>query len=171
MENNLVPCLQVRSRLRNFVNLRNKFFIGYFNLIWMNIEALDQALVAIVEKKNALSELNYNDKTYDQVEEELHDLEDDFVEEYGEYLEDVLADVHDELCPDNDVLLPIAYLANKYVRKEENGDTNYYAADGGVLVDVDEYPDKLTRLVLVPRPTRLVLQIGKSQAEQVWQAE
>lgn len=137
----------------------------------MNTEALDKMLVEIVEKKNTLSQLNYNDKNYDQVEEELHDLEDDFIDEYGEYLEDVLADIHDELCPDNDVLLPIAYLANKYVKKESNGQVTYHAADGGVLVDVDEYPDKLTRLVLVPRPTRLVLQIGKNHEEQVWKAE
>jgi hypothetical protein len=137
----------------------------------MNIEALDKALIEIVEKKNILSQLNYNDKNYDQVEEELHDLEDDFLDEYGDYLEDVLADVHDELCPDNDVLLPIAYLANKYVKKEDNGQLIYHAADGGVLVDVDEYPDKLTRLVLVPGPTRLVLQVGKNHEEQVWKAE
>lgn len=137
----------------------------------MDIEALDQVLVKIVEKKNILSQLNYNDKNYDQVEEELHDLEDDFVEQYGEYLEDILADVHDELCPDNDVLLPIAYLANKYVKKEDNGQVTYHAADGGVLVDVDEYPDKLTRLVLVPKPTRLMLQIGNQQEEQVWIAK
>lgn len=137
----------------------------------MDIEALDQVLIKIVEKKNILSQLNYNDKNYDEVEEELHDLEDDFVEQYGEYLEDVLADVHDELCPDNDVLLPIAYLANKYVKKEDNGKLTYHAADGGVLVDVDEYPDKLTRLVLVPKPTRLMLQIGNSLEEQVWIAK
>lgn len=137
----------------------------------MNIQALDKALVEIVEKKNTLSQLNYNDKNYDKVEEELHDLEDDFVEAYGEYLEDVLAEVHDELCPDNDVLLPIAYLANKYVKKEENGKVTYHAADGGVLVDVDEYPDKLTRLVLVPKPTRLMLQLGNNHEEQVWTAE
>ncbi|MDF9794840.1 hypothetical protein OKW21_000103 [Catalinimonas alkaloidigena] len=137
----------------------------------MDIEALDQVLVKIVEKKNILSQLNYNDKNYDQVEEELHDLEDDFVEQYGEYLEDILADVHDELCPDNDVLLPIAYLANKYVKEEDKGKVVYHAADGGVLVDVDEYPDKLTRLVLVPKPTRLMLQIGNHQEEQVWIAK
>jgi len=136
-----------------------------------NVESLDQALVKLVEKKNMLSQLNYNDTNYDQIEEELHDLEDDFIDEYGDYLDDVLADVHDELCPDNDVLLPIAYLANKYVKKEDNGQVSYHAADGGVLVDVDEYPDKLTRLVLVPKPTRLVLQIGKNHEEQVWKAE
>ncbi len=137
----------------------------------MDIGAIDQALVEIVEKKNTLSHLNYNDKNYDQIEEELHDLEDDFVEKYGDYLEEILADVHDELCPDNDILLPIAYLANKYTTKEENGIVTYHAADGGVLVDVDEYPDKLTRLVLVPKPIRLMLQIGNKQEEQVWIAK
>ncbi len=136
----------------------------------MNLQSLDQAIVALVEKKNQLSALGYNDKTYDAVEEELHEMEDTFVEKYGDYLEEVLADVHDELCPDNDVLLPTAYLANKYTKKEAAGGITYLPADGGVIVDVDEYPNKLTRLVLVPTPTRLILQIGQ-QEEEVWKAE
>lgn len=136
----------------------------------MDIQSLDKVLIALVEKKNQLTELDYNDKSYDIVEEELHDMEDAFVETYGEYLEDVLADIHDELCPDNDVLLPTAYLANKYTRKEENGQVIYFPADGGVIVDADEYPGKLTRLVLVPSPTRLILQIGKNAEEEVWRA-
>ena len=137
----------------------------------MNVEALDKDLAQLVEKKIALSHLTYNDEQYDVVEEELHDLEDDLVEAYGDHLEDILADVHDELCPDNDVLLPIAYIANNYERVEENGTTTYRATDGGVIVDVDEYPNQLTRLVLVPAPARLVLQIGKKSEEVVWKAE
>lgn len=136
----------------------------------MDIQSLDKALIALVEKKNQLAELDYDDKTYDVVEEELHDLEDAFIESYGDYLEDILADVHDELCPDNDVLLPTAYLANKYTKKEEHGQVIYFPADGGVIVDVDEYPEELTRLVLVPSPTRLILQIGKNAEEEVWKA-
>ncbi len=137
----------------------------------MDLQSLDKALIALVEKKNQLSELGYDDKTYDVVEEELHEMEDEFVENYGDFLEDVLADVHDELCPDNDVLLPTAYLANKYVKQEEKNKITYHPADGGVIVDVDEYPNKLTRLVLVPSPTRLILQIGKNDEEVVWSAE
>lgn len=137
----------------------------------MDLQSLDKALIALVEKKNQLSELGYDDKTYDVVEEELHQMEDDFVETYGDFLEDVLADIHDELCPDNDVLLPTAYLANKYIKQEEKNKTTYHPADGGVIVDVDEYPNKLTRLVLVPAPTRLILQIGKNEEEVVWNAE
>lgn len=139
----------------------------------MDIRSLDKALIALVEKKNQLSELSYADKTYDVVEEELHDMEDNFVDKYGEFLEDVLADVHDDICPDSDVLLPIAYLANKYTRQEINKQIVYFPADGGVIVDADKYPNKLTRLVLVPAPTRLILQIGKGreQEEIVWNSQ
>lgn len=135
----------------------------------MDIEALNRDLVQLVEKKNKLSTMDYNQPEYDDLEEELHDLEDDFVEQYGDYLEDALHMVHDEYCPDNDVLLPIAYLANEYV-KGENGGYDV-KSNQGVLVEVDDFPDKLGRLVLVPSPTRLVLTVGKEYRENVWTAK
>ncbi|MGB3780666.1 MAG: hypothetical protein WA960_20035, partial [Tunicatimonas sp.] len=61
----------------------------------MNVDALDKALSQLVEKKITLSHLTYNDDQYDLIEEELHNLEDDLVETYGDHLEDMLADVHD----------------------------------------------------------------------------
>ncbi len=139
----------------------------------MNVKALNAALCSIVEKKNKLAVLNYNDEAYDDVEEELHDLEDEFGEEFGEFIEDALRDVHDEYCPDSDVLLPIAYLANRY---EETGDlgkegkTYDVAADQGVIVDADDYADKVCRIVLVPGPTRIILQIGRVEKKEVWKA-
>lgn len=139
----------------------------------VNVQGLETMLAYIAEKKNQLSTLHYSDENYDLLEEELHNLEDSFMEEYGTYLEEALAYVHDELCPDTDVLLPIAYLAKKYVKKGVRTDgTSFYdvAMDEGVIVDVDDYPKDLTRLVLVPGPTRLVLQVGNRMQEQVWQA-
>ena len=76
----------------------------------MDFNALDQALVNIVNKREELSKINYNNPKYDDLEEELHDLEDDFQEEYGDFLEQALQQVHDEYCPDNDVLMPIGYI-------------------------------------------------------------
>ena len=76
----------------------------------MDFKALDQALDNIVKKREELSKINYNNPKYDDLEEELHDLEDDFQDEYGEFLEQALQQVHDEYCPDNDVLMPIGYL-------------------------------------------------------------
>lgn len=138
----------------------------------MDIKKLEKALTELVEKKIALSGLDYSDEKYDDLEEELHDMEDDFVETYGDYLEDALHGVHDEFCPDNEVLLPIAYLANEYVKKAVDGKVLYTTmTNQGVPVDVDDFPDKKPRLVLIPGPTRLVLILDNQNQQVVWKAE
>lgn len=130
----------------------------------MNTENLNKSLVALIEKKRDLNQLSYNDDRYDDIEEELHDMEDAFNEEYGPYLEDVLEDVHAKLCPDTDVLLPTAYLPNNL-----GGETS--AEKEGVWVDSDEFPGKEARLILVPNPARLILSVGKTIRKEVWKAE
>src|SRR5688572_17375350 len=105
----------------------------------MDVKALDQALLEILKKREELSKIDYNNPKYDDLEEALHDLEDDFQEEYGEYLEEALQTVHDNVCPDNDVLMPIAYLGK------------------GVPVEVDKLAGKDTKLIIAPTPTRIVL--------------
>lgn len=140
----------------------------------MDIQNLNQALSVLVEKNNELNALDYNDDNYDRVEEELHDLEDDFLDTYGDFLDDVLRDVHDEYCPDSDVLLAIAYLAKKYqkVDKNEDGSDRYEVGPNeGVLVDADEYPNQVSKLVLIPGPTRLVLNIRNKDQKVVWTAK
>jgi len=119
----------------------------------MDVKALNEALLEIVRKRDELSKVNYNDPTYDSLEELLHDLEDDFQDEYGEYLETALQQVHDEFCPDNDVLMPIGYLGQ------------------GIPVDVDKLPGKDTRLILAPNPTRIILSVNKDKQQVVWSSE
>ena len=119
----------------------------------MDIKALDKALQQIVNSKQELSKLDYNNPKYDDLEEELHDLEDDFQDEFGEYMEAAFQDIHDELCPENDVLLPIAYIGK------------------GVPVEVDKYEGKDTKLILMPSPTRIILTVGKEKEEVLWTAK
>ena len=118
----------------------------------MDFKALDQALVNIVKKREELGKIDYNNPKYDDLEEELHDLEDDFQEEYGDFLEQALQQVHDEYCPDNDVLMPIGYIGQ------------------GVPVEVDKLPGKDTRLVLAASPVRIILSVGKDKQQVVWSA-
>ena len=66
---------------------------------------------------NQLDSMDYSDNPYD-VEEELHDLEDALMEEFGEYLEDAIQEVYENLCPDNDVLIP-KYIAKHYTTKQK----------------------------------------------------
>lgn len=131
-------------------------------------KALDQDLTNLVEKKILLSETDYSDQAYDKLEEELHDLEDAFLEKFGDYLEDALHEVHDEFCPDSDVLLPIAYLPNTV---HKNNGSYSVEFNEGVFVEVDDYAGKETKLVLLPQPTRIILQIDQDQQEIVWKAE
>lgn len=136
--------------------------------------ALNLALAGLVEKKNKLSTLSYDDKKYDDIEEELHDLEDEFLEEYGDFLEERLDVIHQQLKSDAEVLLPIAYTANRYtpISTDPDGTVHYEVNPGdGVLVDSEKYPDKPARIVMMPNPVRFVLMINNKVMETLWKEE
>lgn len=44
----------------------------------MDTKSLNLKLAEIAEKRNQLSGMDYSDKQYDDLEEALHDIEDDF---------------------------------------------------------------------------------------------
>jgi len=128
-------------------------------------KALDVDLTELIERKIQLSNTDYSSSAYDDLEEELHDMEDSFLEKYGDFLEDALHEVHDEFCPDSDVLLPIAYLPKKVKKVDTGYDVDF---SEGVYVEVDDYASNETRLVMLPKPTRIILQIGNQERETVW---
>ena len=136
----------------------------------MDLDALDKSLVEIIKKKNELRNMGYQDPRYDEVEEKLHDLEDQLMEQHGEEMEQVIQEVHDRLCPDTDVLMPIAYLAKSYVSTEGEDGSQTYDVDlkEGVPVILDDYPDQLTRMVLLPNPPRLIVQVNREKRFLVW---
>lgn len=134
----------------------------------MDLKELDRALQEIAKCRMALQKIDYNNPQYDDLEEELHDLEDSLHVKYGDYLEEVLQKVHDEYCPDTDVLYSIAYIAKSY----QVNDKNEYSVstNEGVFVEVDTLPGKDTKLVIIPNPPRVVLNIGKNKQQVVWTA-
>ena len=138
----------------------------------MDIIKLNDDLCELVSRRNLLASIDYNDEAYDRVEEDLHDFEDDFLEKYDDYLEAAFQTVHDEHCPDTDVLLPIAYIAKKYIEKtDEKGNMTYgVGPNEGVLVEADKYLKNDVRLFLVPSPTRIMMTIDNARPELVWEA-
>lgn len=116
----------------------------------MDLKALDKAIGELIKRKTELEALDYNNPKYDEMEDALHDLEDNFQEEFGDDLEEVLQDIHDEYCSDNDVLMPVAYIGK------------------GVIVEADDFPGKDTKLILLAGPPRIVLAVGKENAKTVW---
>ncbi len=135
----------------------------------MDVKELDKAIQEIANRRNALSKIDYNNPKYDDLEEELHDLEDALQVKHGEFLEEILQDVHDKYCPDTDVLYPIAYLAKTYMISDKNEFT--VTNKEGVFVEVDSIPGKDTKLVIVPNPLRVILNVGANQQQVVWTAK
>ena len=132
----------------------------------MDIKALDTALQEIVKRRMELAKIDYNNPKYDDLEEQLHDLEDALQDNHGDYLEGVLQEVHDKYAPDTDVLHPIAYLAKTYQVSDKN---EYSVAETeGVFVEIEGQPSKNTKLVLLPNPPRIILNGGKEKQKVLW---
>jgi hypothetical protein len=132
----------------------------------MDISNLNKALIDILEKRIELSKLKYSDETYDEVEEELHDLEDDFTEQHGEYLEKEIEKVHKKYCSESDVLLAVSYLP-KVVTK--SGEIYKFKSNEGVLVEMDDPKIEEARLILLPSPVRILL-LNNDKLTEVWKA-
>jgi hypothetical protein len=134
-------------------------------------EKLNNDLIQIALKRNELNRLQYNCPEYDSVEDELHEMEDQFNQDHGKTLEDAIASVHNILCPDTEVMLPIAYIAKKYLvtPDEETGMINFDPpAEEGFLIDSLDHPGQIMRLVLVPNPVRILLQSENNVKLEVW---
>ena len=139
----------------------------------MNWEQLDQQLTEIVKKRNQLSKMDYSDPSYDDLEEELHDLEDDFNDEYEETLEPQLDKIYAKLKSDTDVLLPSAYLANAYkeMLPDATGVVTYEVAGNvGVPIESDQFDKMDVRIVLIPNPARFVLLVNGRQMKDLWKS-
>ena len=139
----------------------------------MNWEKIDQELSEIVQQRNQLSALEYSDVKYDDLEEQLHDLEDDFNENYEEVLAPELEKIYAKLKSDSDVLLPTAYLANYYqeMLPDAKGSITYeVSGDQGVPIESDQLGKVDLRIVLIPNPTRFVLLINGKQLKELWKS-
>nr|MBI1231715.1 hypothetical protein [Cytophagales bacterium] len=139
----------------------------------MNLNALDKDLTAIIELRNKLSKFSYADPEYDVIEEELHDLEDDFNDVYGDDLERELEKIYAKLNSDNDVLLPSAYLANEYIplMADAKGIVSYEVkGKQGVPIESEQFDGQDVRLILISNPARFVMQINGRSLKDVWRS-
>jgi hypothetical protein len=139
----------------------------------MDWNKLDKDLTEIVEKRIVLSKITYADPQYDEIEEELHDLEDDLNEEFGERLETELENIYEKLSSDNEVLLPSAYLANNYhpLLPDANGIVSYEVKGReGVPVESEQFDGQDVRIVLIPNPARFVMNINGIALKVLWRS-
>jgi len=131
------------------------------------MENFDEILLKIVEKRNQLATLSFNDKKYDRLEDELHDLEDAFTDAFGEQMEDIIRRIQHTYNGWQDVLHPTAYIARKYVEKEDEKGYKAFAVTKTDGVSIESSEKGELRLVYVPAPARLIL-TGKHGVHEAW---
>lgn len=165
MENKLSEGGRVVFVCKNLVSLKQ--FYKFTKI--MDAAKLNASLEKIADQRMALAKINYDDARYDEIEEQLHALEDDFLEVYGKELESVLRQAHKQYCPDNDTLSPIAYIAQNYVKAK--GKTGGYEipTEGEFGLPIDLASGENGFLVLIPTPLRIDL-ITQSDRKTIWKA-
>jgi hypothetical protein len=134
------------------------------------MENFDEILLKIVEKRNLLSTLNFNDRKYDKVEDDLHDLEDAFCDQFGEHMEDIISQIQNKYNPYQEVLHPTAYIARKYIVKEGESGQKLYSVTRSDGVSIESTEKGEMRLVYIPSPSRLIL-TGAHGVHEVWNVQ
>jgi hypothetical protein len=124
---------------------------------------LDTALLAIIEQRNKLAQLDYNDPLYDEIENRLHEIEDAFVEHFGEELEDIIEDIYELHHLQGDVLSPISYLARAYQIESSKKGTEYKVELEDALAI-----DSQNHLVIFPSPPRICLLDKAGNSLELW---
>lgn len=137
----------------------------HINLLYM--EKFNDTLLKIIDRRNQLAALSFNDKMYDKLEDELHDLEDEFTDEYGDTMEDIIRQIQHKYNGWQEVLHPTAYIARKYVVKEDESGEKTYAVTRTDGVSIENAETGELRLVYVPNPARLVL-TGRHGVHEAW---
>ena len=130
--------------------------------------SLNEDLLDLVEVKNRVSMLNETSNEYDSIRRLFEKMSEYFNVKYGVTMEQIMFEIYDELCPDDEVKPIGSYLASHYKKGKEGYDTTL---DEGVVVHLDDFSFKEGRLILLPNPARIVLQDpATSHREVLWQA-
>ncbi len=136
-------------------------------MLTINAQAIDKALAELILARQQAAT---SSAASVELKEKLRKLENNFQLEHGENLRTILEEVYDDLSPDAELEAPLNYLANSYEVAGENelGATFKVNHDEGVLIDVDEYGDQPAKLVIIPNPLRVILNVEDNSQEEVW---
>ncbi len=124
-------------------------------------------LQRLVEVKSQAASFKENNGEFKSIQKMFERMSRHFQEKYNLSMQDILFDIYDEYCPDDEIEPLKNYLAEHYQANENGFDV---PLDEGVLVHVDDFEFTEARLVLLPDPARIVLQhAGSSHREVLWQ--
>ncbi|TAF32255.1 MAG: hypothetical protein EAZ57_09140 [Cytophagales bacterium] len=125
-----------------------------------SLDKMNELLCKIIEKRNALSVLTYDSEDYDALEEQLHDIEDNMIAEYGANIEKVIRKVYAKFASEgSEVMSPLSYIARRYtvMGKNKLGVDYELPLGEGIQVDSSELQSTEIRVAILPNPMRVTV--------------
>lgn len=131
----------------------------------MNYLEIDRALTRLVQKRN-----QQHETPPAATQKELEQAESAFLEQYGSKLRAVLQAAYELHFVEKDLASLLDYLAPRYreVSENDNGPTFDVGHDQGVPVTPAGKPGQKAKVVLVPNPLRILLNIDAHTREELW---
>jgi hypothetical protein len=144
----------------------------------MNFNDVNAKILQLIELNEKLSEISYSDARYDELEDEVYNLQDRLNEQYGKYFDAVLADIYKQLHSNDDLLNFTDYIARTYLISGEKNPDGSLKFDGVpdetplIVIKPEALKGKKVegRIYLKPNPLRIGFAIGEHERI-VWTSE
>ena len=133
---------------------------------------LNYLLLEIAKTRNKLNFLSFDSTHYDLYEDLLHDLENELMEIYGNYLHSTLSLIYHQYRIKDQMMNPLAFIPWEFTITSGASELNVETRpEHSLAVSTSQFPDESIKLALLPSPVRFVVYLQKNRKGMVvWQA-
>ncbi len=144
----------------------------------MEFNLVNKQILELIKLNEKLENISYSDPKYDELEDQVHEMQDTINAKHGKFFDKIIADVYKQLGSKDDLLNLTDYLAKTYLvsgAKNPDGSLKFDEVPGDCIT-ITARPAALQgknlegKIYLKPNPLRLGFAIGKHERI-VWSSE
>jgi hypothetical protein len=142
----------------------------------MDFKKINEQIIELIDLNQQLEKMNYNDSSYDALEDKIHDIQDYLNNEHGSFFEKIITGIYKQLNSDDEILNFTDYIARTYKKSTENESGIQYLIDPDDSISVtfkhESLKGKLLEgsLYFKPNPLRIAFLLG-TQERILWNSE
>jgi flagellar hook-associated protein FlgK len=132
----------------------------------MNFNDLNKKIETIIDLNIQLSAMDYSNPSYDEFEDNIHDLQDEINDKFGDDFDLILDELYEKFNITDETMFLADYIAGKYEAIEANKFGKQFLADveTAAIVEIDN--PKLagkkvnTAIYIKPNPLSIIMSIS-----------
>ncbi len=142
----------------------------------MDFKKINQQLIELIDLNQQLEKMNYNDPSYDDLEDKIHAIQDDLNQKHGAFFEKIITGIYKQLNSDDEILNFTDYIARTYKKSTETEFGTQYLVDPDDSISINFKHESLKGKVLEgnlyfkPNPLRIAFLLG-AQERILWNCE